>query len=90
MYSNQLRKQTKVNNKRIIGKNKSKDSKDQVMDLFQEEKVTILAKKMVTSTTGKIVPITSMGTTSMKVPSKTFSMTQAKSELFVSKNTLQI
>ena len=90
MCSNQLRKQTKVTNKKILGKNKSQDSKDQVMDLLQGEKVTILAKKMGISTTGKIVPITSMGTTSMKVTSKTFSVTQAKSELFVLKNTKQI
>ena len=90
MYSNQLRKQTKVTNKRILGKNKSQDSKDQVMDLLQGENVTILAKKMVISTTRKIFPITSMGTTSMKVSSKTFSVTQAKSELFVLKNTKQI
>ena len=60
------------------------------MDPLQEEEVTILAKKMVTNMTGKIVLITCMRTTFTKVINKTFNVTQAKSELFVSKNTKQI
>ena len=72
MYSNQLRNQTKVTNKRILGKNKSQDSKDQVMDLLQaDEEETILATRPVINMTGKTVPIINTGTRIMKAINKT-------------------
>ena len=72
MYSNQLRKQTKVTNKRILGKKKSQDSKDQVIDLLQaEEEERTLATRPVINMTGKTVPIINTGTKLMKAINKT-------------------
>ena len=61
------------------------------MDLLQvEEEETTLATKTVINMTGKTVPIINTGTSLTKVTSKTFSVTQSKSELFVLRNTKQI
>ena len=61
------------------------------MDLLQaEEEETTLATKTVINMTGKTVPMKNTGTSLMKVTSKTFSVTQAKSELFVLRSTKKI
>ena len=61
------------------------------MDLLQvEEEETTLATKTVINMTGKTVPIINTGTRLIQVTIKTFSVTQAKSELFVLRNTKQI
>jgi len=61
-----------VTNKRILGKKKSQDSKDQVIDLLQaEEEERTLATRPVINMTGKTVPIINTGTKLMKAINKT-------------------
>ena len=73
----------------FLGKNKSQDSKDQVMDLLQaEEEETTLATKTVINMTGKTATIINTETSLMKITSKTFSVIQAKKEQYVSRTVM--
>ena len=73
----------------ILGKTKSQDSKDKVMNQLQaEEEETTLARKTVISMTGKTAPIINTGTSRMKIINKTFNVTQVKKEHYLSRTVM--